>query len=266
MGLLTTAAKTVYRVLPESKLKRRMTAFAFRNLYRGKISDYRYCKGVFTLKTGDGVVIKSVKDFDPAPLLEDFLHAKISRGDVIMDLGGNLGIVSVYLSRLAGPKGRVYVFEPDEKNFGLLSQNLVLNRADNIVPVKKGVWNRNGTLEFFSGGNYTSSFHKTDYIEKEKAKYNVKKVTVVKLDDAARELKVKKLDLLKIDIEGSEIQALEGGEKTIKKFKPEIIVETHIIAGKSSEEGVKRVLEGFGYRKIVSYGPKKTPTVYARFK
>lgn len=266
MSLFTIAAKIVYGVMPDSKIKRRLTAFAFRNLYKGRISDYRYRKGVFTLKTGDGVDIRSVKDFDPAPLLEDFLHTKIKKGSVIMDLGGNLGIVSLYLSRLTGNKGRVFVFEPDERNFNLLSQNLVLNRAENITPVKKGVWNRNGTLEFFSGGNYTSSFHKTDYIEKEKSKYSVKKVTVIRLDDAVKELKIKKLDLLKIDIEGSEIQALEGGEKVIKKFKPEIIVETHIIAGSSSENGVKSILKDLGYKKIVSYGPKKTPTVYARFK
>lgn len=266
MNLFTTAAKVVYRVFPESRLKKSLTAFAFRTMYRGQIDDYRYRKGVFSLRTLNGIEIKSVKDFDPAPLLEDFQHTKIKKGSVVMDLGGNLGIVSVYLSRLTGDKGRVFVFEPDERNFNYLSQNLVLNRAENVTPVKKGVWNRNGTLEFFSGGNYTSSFHKTDYIQKEKNRYSVKKVTVVKLDDAIRDLKIKKLDLLKIDIEGSEIQALEGGEKSIRKFKPEIIVETHLVAGTLSEKGVKEILQGFGYKKIVTYGPKKNPTVYARFK
>jgi FkbM family methyltransferase len=266
MGLLTIAAKVVYQLLPESRLKKELTAVAFRALYKGKIRDYRYKKGVFTLSMNDGMEIRSVKDFDPVPLLENFVHARLKKGASVMDLGGNLGIVSVYLSKRTGKQGKVYVFEPDEKNFNLLSQNVVLNKADNVTPVKKGVWNRNGTLEFFSGGNYTSSFHKTDYIEKGKSKYAVKKVTVTTMDNAAKDLKIKKLDLVKIDIEGSEIQALEGGEKTIRKFKPDLIVEAHIIGGKSTAAGVHEILKQYGYGKIVTYGPKRTPTIYAKYK
>jgi FkbM family methyltransferase len=255
-----------YHLLPESRLKKQLTAAAFRTLYRGKLLDYRYKKGVFTLRMNDGTEIRSVKDFDPVPLLENFVHTSLKKGASVMDLGGNLGIVSVYLSKRTGRQGKVYVFEPDEKNYNLLAQNILLNRAENIVPVKKGVWNRNGTLEFFSGGNYTSSFHKTDFVEKQKNKYHIKKVIVVKLDNAVKDLKIKKLDLVKIDIEGSEIQALEGGEKTIRKFKPELIVETHIIAGKSTAEGVRQILKNFGYKNVIVAGPKRTPTVFAKYK
>jgi FkbM family methyltransferase len=265
MGWMKNAARFVYRVLPEGGIKRKLTCIAYQSMYPGYVREYSYRDGVFTLVMSDGETVKSVKDFDPEPLVEDFRELKLTPGSVVVDLGGNLGVVAIYLASKVGPSGRVYVYEPDEKNYPRMEENIRLNGASNITAVKKGAWKEDGVLEFYSGGNYTSTFQKTSYVEKEKDKYEVVRVPVSKLDSEVSRLSIERLDLLKIDIEGSEVAALEGARETLLRFKPELIIETHIVDGVSTADAVVAFLRQTGYSDIRVKGGGKMPNVFARF-
>lgn len=265
MSLLFAVARAFHGLIPDGPFRRRLTAAAYRALYAGKIADCRCQNGVFILKTRDGVTVKSLKEFDPAPLAGEFRDLPVNRGDTAADLGGNLGVAAVYLSKKVGTKGRVIVFEPDPDNFAILTRNLALNGCRNVTAVQKGVWDRNTTLKFFCGGNYTSSFRTTDYVEKDKKQYCVRKVPVTTLDAEMKRLKIRKLAAVKMDIEGSEVQALQGAIRTLKALRPALLVETHRVGATSTQTGVIRALRKAGYEKITVSGPRRTPTITARF-
>jgi FkbM family methyltransferase len=204
-----------------------------------------------------------VKDFDPEPLQEDFVGYPIKQGITAVDLGGNIGMVTVYLSKKIGTNGKVYVYEPDGGNFKILNENVRLNGASNVEAIQKGIWNSDGVLDFYSGGNYTSSFQKTSYIEKKSGKYQVEHVPVTTLDKEVARLGINRLDLIKIDIEGSEAEALDGAAETIKRFHPDLIIETHIVKGVSTKDNVRQRIEVHGYRNIRVTGDEDMPTIFA---
>lgn len=66
------------------------------------------------------------------------LSSYLKKGDVVVDVGGNIGTVAIPLSRCVGPEGRVVTFEPQKLVFSILQDNITANKADNIVALNKG--------------------------------------------------------------------------------------------------------------------------------
>lgn len=246
--MLKEMARFAHGLLPESGLKRQLSALAYRMIYGKRIRDYRIKNGTFELVLANGMEIKSICEFDPEPLVGDLMDLKLESGSVAIDLGGHYGVVSVYLSSLVGSEGRVITFEADQKNFEILKQNLEFNEVSNVEVLNLGVYDRTGTLEFHSGGSYTSSFHETSYVEKNLKKYDITQMQVVTLDERLTDLD--RLDFIKIDIEGSEVEAIRGGKNILGRFFPRLIIETHIVAGKSTADEVEKLLREIGYRNI----------------
>lgn len=265
MKFIKNLARKIYKIFPDSYLKKSLTGLVYRILYRKVIKNYFYKNGLFYIETIDGVALKSVKDFDPEPILEDFEGYSIKEGMTVIDLGGNIGMVSVYLSKKIGMSGEVYVYEPDDRNFLLLNENIKINGASNTKAIQKGIWKSEGTLAFYDGGNYTSSFHETNYIEQDSGQYNVVNVPVTTLDNEVKRIGMKKLDLIKIDIEGSEVEALEGAAETLQRFHPDLIIETHIVKGISTKEKVHETLKNFGYKNIRVSGNYDSPAIFALY-
>lgn len=127
---------------------------------------------------------------------------KIKKGDIVFDVGAHIGSFSIY----AANKGaKVYAFEPDKKNYQNLLKNIKLNNAHSqIIPFNFGIYSSDGKLSFYTSlanpaGNSTIS----DANKKEK------KIQVKKLSTIFKMIDVKKIDLLKMDIEGSEYEIFE---------------------------------------------------------
>ncbi|NPV00481.1 MAG: FkbM family methyltransferase [Brevinematales bacterium] len=251
MGLLKSAAKWVHRVLPDGNLKWKLSAMGYRAFYKKALKDFRYKDGIFTAVFNNGIEIKSVADFDPDAIISNLLNETLDPGSVAMDWGGHYGLVSVYMAKKVGPAGKVIAFEADPKNYGILKRNLELNGVDNVRAVDKGIFDATGWLEFYSGGGYTSSFQKTDYVEKDKNRFAVARIPVTTLDDMAEELHLNRINLIKIDIEGSELPALKGAEKTLRRCKPALLIETHVVDGKGTADDVIGFLRTVGYEKII---------------
>lgn len=127
-------------------------------------------------------------------------------GDVVIDAGANIGYYSVLASRLVGPTGRVYAFEPDPTAFGILQRNLRLNGADNVVAEQKALSNANTTLELFiAEGNKGD-----DRIYQPEGEHRTSiRVPAVRLDDYLRGT-ADHVDVVKIDTQGAEGVILEG--------------------------------------------------------
>jgi len=133
-------------------------------------------------------------------------------GDVVIDAGANIGYYTVLASKLVGPTGRVYAFEPDPTAFEILQRNVRLNGADNVVAEQKALSNANTTLELFIAQDNKGD----DRIYQPKGEQRPSiKVPAVRMDDYLRG-KVEHVDLVKIDTQGAEAVIIEGMAETIR--------------------------------------------------
>lgn len=157
-------------------------------------------------------------------LYEDYvinLLKKVVQPDFIcLDIGANLGTLSLALSYLV-PAGKVYAFEPSTINYHFLTQTLHDNQITNVETVPLGVFDRNGTIEFCEvdrGGGWS-------FIASEATSAATDTITCTRLDDWVAQRALPRIDLIKMDVEGSEIQALYGALETFKKYDPDLVIE-----------------------------------------
>lgn len=117
----------------------------------------------------------------------------VKKGDIVIDIGANIGYYSLLASKLVGEEGKVYAFEPEPKNFGLLKRNIELNGARNIIPVQAIVADRAGRGKLFlcnhNPGGHSTVIKSKQFIE----------VESVRLNDFLFD---KRCDVVKMDIEG----------------------------------------------------------------
>ena len=133
-------------------------------------------------------------------------------GDVVVDAGANVGYYTILASKLVGPTGRVYAFEPDPTAFALLERNVRLNGAGNVVAEQKALSNANTTLELFIAGDNKGD----DRIYQPEGENRPSiKVPAVRLDDYLRG-KVEHVDFVKMDTQGAEGVIIEGMEETLR--------------------------------------------------
>ena len=152
--------------------------------------------------------------------IKDFLP----KNAVMIDIGSNVGSFIYQLEQKLSPQN-IYAFEPNTKLYNRLKR---IFPQVHIYPL--ALSDRNETAEFkipvIKGKTYTSrGTLKLDYREDEESKHILQQVKVMKLDDWAEQENLKKIDFIKIDVEGNEMQTLRGAKTVIKKFHPTMMVE-----------------------------------------
>ncbi len=139
-------------------------------------------------------------------------------GDIVIDAGagGENSEVEDYIKIFLRyiKDGKIYAFEPEKKAF----INLYEKYKDykNVEIINKAVSNREDTKYIVSKGSAT-------YITDNQLKAD-DKIETVSIDNFVKERKIKKVDFIKMDIEGSEYKAILGAKETIKKFKPKLAI------------------------------------------
>lgn len=147
----------------------------------------------------------------------------ISPNFVCLDIGANIGLISLAMSVLA-KRGVVHAFEALPQNYQYLLQNMRANKIKNVKAHNLAVYDRNGTLSFdfveeFAAGSFISETGVHDHRSKRTD------VQCVRLDDWVAGEKLNRIDLIKMDIEGAELRAIEGALRTLSGFKPLLIIE-----------------------------------------
>lgn len=150
----------------------------------------------------------------------------IKNGDIVFDIGGNIGQYAMLFSELAGDEGTVYSFEPDFKNFSFLQFNRNINKCSNLHCYNFGVGNSDADLEFFRDtetGGRTGSFIRS-FVGNYKGHTDV--VRLKKFDTLISELG--RPSFIKIDVEGFEVDVLNGLSMVLEdsKFLVEVRKET----------------------------------------
>jgi FkbM family methyltransferase len=169
---------------------------------------------------------------------------KVKSNNVVLDAGANCGHLSIFFSKLVGKGGMVYAFEPDTINIGRINRNKQLNKDlfDNIKIEEMLLWNENKLVDFYEAGTVGSSaiwIPDADKCVKKQA---------VRIDDWVTKNSIKKLDFIKMDIEGAEIEALEGCVQTIETLQPNLAIASyHIVDGEPTYFKVEDFLKKWNY-------------------
>ncbi len=146
----------------------------------------------------------------------------IARNDVVIDVGANMG----YYSLVASGKsihGMTYAFEPDTSNYLRLEENRRLNKIENIVPVKKGVTKENTKKYLFVSGKDNKGM--SGFLPAENFSNITEFVDCVSLDSWTQVNDIQKVNFIKLDIEGSEYDALLGMTNILRHMKPVVFIE-----------------------------------------
>lgn len=146
-------------------------------------------------------------ELDEITFLTDFAK----KGDIVLDVGSNIGIMGLVLSKKVGKDGLVYCFEPTTKIFLRLLENIKLNKSRNIIPIKKALSDKSGNFEFNTSDEIYdawNSFAKPT----SGSKFTKEIIEATTLDIFLSSIKnQEKISLIKIDVEGWEIPVLKGG-------------------------------------------------------
>jgi FkbM family methyltransferase len=167
-----------------------------------------------------------------------WLQAEARPGSVVYDLGAHVGFLTLLASRLVGPAGRVFAFEPNPRNLSYLRRHLELNRIENVHIRASAVSDQQGTAKLDDRrGHLGGRLNGSGRIE----------VETVALDD----LELPPPDCVKLNIEGAELRALKGAARIIDDAQPTLLLATH---GHEVRDGCLEFLDGLGY-KTASFAP-----------
>jgi FkbM family methyltransferase len=186
--------------------------------------------------------------------------AMLKTGDTVLDIGANVGVFSLLGSSLVGEKGHIYAFEPSQKTFNALTENLSINGIKNVHPQRLALSNTEGVIYLGNVANDALNF-----IDKNNQKGEA--VDMITLDKWLAFNNIQKVDFIKIDIEGAEKLCFEGASDMLKKTPPTIIMECNETWCKRFEYTVFDLLQflnTFGYTfeqyeeaQWICYPPKK---------
>jgi FkbM family methyltransferase len=154
-----------------------------------------------------------------------FFRNTLAADAVIIDGGAHIGVLTVLLASLC-PDGTVYAFEPAPATRAHLNANVTANNLTNVVVEGAVLYDRDGDVVF----DFDSTFPAGSHVGSTGPTVTSPTVTSVRLDTWARERGIDRLDLLKLDVEGSELAVLSGGAETIRRFRPITVVECNPVA------------------------------------
>jgi len=199
---------------------------------------------LITMKNEDGIFVCGDKAiYATSPTYEKHLKKFFDlKEGVFLDVGANLGKYTIMMAKRLKDKGLVVGIEPEGHTLELLKKNVKINNLKNVFIVGKACSSKNGKSTFYlEGTTYSGGTHSL-----KKDTHHVGKiiVDVETLDSIVSRLNIKRVDLIKIDVEGSEVDVLKGAQKILKTYHPKIICES---LNKESEEEITKILKKFKY-------------------
>jgi len=229
------AAVGYWKILRESGLKRAIWSFYSYYYTKYKLKSAKK-KGNFIVRT-HGCKLSVIPDDDglSSELLVYGYHEKdttnfvsnyLKKDMVCIDIGANIGYYTTLYSSIVGPDGIVVAIEPSPLNYAYLQNNLKMQNTSNFITFNCACGENKGKVDFQIDSKANKCFVLN---ENEQPKPTTKVITVPirTLDDIVNEIKLKKIDFLKIDVEGYEWNVIRGGWDTIMKFKPTLQIEIH---------------------------------------
>jgi len=179
----------------------------------------------------------------------------VKEGMIALDIGACEGNYSILMAKLMHDKGRVLAFEPDPENSKVLRNNVRVNRFKSIEVHQCALSDREDTATFYPGGGLGSLVSRSPWY----AQFQREPITVAmrRLDDILDRLSIRHVDIIKIDVEGSEISVLRGAEHTLRSNCVHLLMDVDV---ESNAERIElyKLLDSFGYE-MYRIGKQLTP-------
>lgn len=161
---------------------------------------------------------------------ERLIHALLCPGDTFVDVGANIGVFSLLAALRVGPGGRVFSLEPVPATFERLQRNVALNRVDNVVALNLAAWHEPSELVMACPVDprvHSGVFHVVPGASAGAGSGGaIVHVPALPLDALLLERHhVARVDLMKLDIEGAELPALEGSRRLLVERRPVVVTE-----------------------------------------
>lgn len=167
------------------------------------------------------------------------LARELRPGDVFYDIGANAGFFSLIGSKCVGEEGHVFAFEPLPENILTIRNQLELNNITNTTVVEAAVSDSVGEVELCEGPDTSTAHIKLPRDNRRPAR----SVKAISLDKFA--INERPPDFIKMDIEGAELRALQGGQKLLNGDNPpKLLIELH---GKAIAQDVCSILQRQSY-------------------
>ena len=180
----------------------------------GVASGLKFNAGAYNLDTVLGTYEMPVQE-----ILAKYLQPE----DIFYDIGANVGFFTIVAAKLVGSSGKVYAFEPEPENVSTLQHNIQINKFLHVTTIEKAVSCTTGQekllLSDYCGG------HTLATISSQANSRQAINIDVISIDDLVKLKEIEPPTLVKIDVEGAEIDVLYGMSQTIKECKPIIIYE-----------------------------------------
>ena len=171
-------------------------------------------------------------------------YYEFSEGDIVLEIGAYIGMYAIKIAQKVGKKGRIIAIEAMKNNFEILQKNIKSNKAENIIAINKAIWHEQGILHFYATTKQVNSAVK-DFLKDEKT-IDVESETI---DNIVKNNNLKKVDFIRIQVNGAEKKVLLGMEETFK-LKPKLMV----TALHTNKNEIANFLQAKGYKtKIYKY-------------
>lgn len=184
------------------------------------------------LDVNDSLRLSIYGEFEPVERI--FFASQVRKGDIVVDIGAHIGYYTLLAARLVGPRGKVYAFEANKDRFSILVKNVKQNGYKNVICINKAVYDRNDKVKL------PVLFDK-----------RIITVEALSLDDFFKH-KRDSIDVIKMDIDGSETKAIKGMVHILKDNpKIKLFTEFWPLGQKefgSSGKVYLQTLKQFGFR------------------
>ena len=135
------------------------------------------------------------------PETTKIVQAEVRPGQTALDIGASIGYFSLLLAEQVGKNGRVISFEPTDGNFKYLKHNIKKNKYKNIEPHQLAAWNKSEQVQVMQ--------HSFTHCVRQG----------IAIDDFLERHNIYPIDFIKLDIDGADLKALQGLERTIQRNK-----------------------------------------------
>lgn len=187
-------------------------------ILRFKVTKYRCsCGYVFLAYYSDWW--RFIKHFEAKTVA--FLKSVTNNDKVVMDIGAHIGLHAIHLAKKAK---LVICLEPEPNNYKLLKMNVIINKLSNVIILPIAASDRDDYATLYlserGSGSHTLEYSRSNMIQ---SKRNLR-ILARKVDTILEQLRIKNVDIVKIDVEGHEEKVINGMVETLKKGYPKILI------------------------------------------
>ena len=169
-------------------------------------------------------------------------------GSIVMEVGAYIGYYAMQAAKLVQPDGHVIAVEAVPENVKIINENLRINEVDNITVVEAAAWKEPADLTFYRESHQAGSL--LPNIVKNKTKFTV---SANSIDNILKELNVVSVDFIRIQVNGAEMEVLQGMRETMEKRHPIVLVTAPYLAEDPACGQMTSYIKQFGY-KVTRHG------------